>query len=174
MACALQHYSQSCGSHGYQPFHNLIGTIPLFHHSTEKCPIGCEWELPAGTASGSLLPQAFWERPVAKEPAALWIAPLTGLCLRCLGGGGDDADLPVPAVLSRREDHPAHCRGRPQGRRHRVVQTHTQMVAMDTSLPVCSTLLLDDSRLLQGPQQVCYIFYRKQWYFNLTKFSLIS
>ena len=84
---------------------------------------------------------------------------LTGSCLRCLGGGGDDADLPVSAVLSRRAHHPAHRRGRPQGGRHRVVQTHTQMVAMDTSLPVCSALLLDDSRLLQGPQQVRDIFF---------------
>ena len=47
--------------------------------------------------------------------------PLTALCLRCAGGGGDDADLPVSAVLSRRAHSPAHRRGRPQGGRHRVV-----------------------------------------------------
>ena len=47
----LQCYSQSRRPHGSRPFHNLTGTIPLFHRSTEKCPIGCEWELPAGTPS---------------------------------------------------------------------------------------------------------------------------
>ena len=44
----LQRYSQSCRPHGFLA---LPGTIPPFHPSTEKCPIGCEWELPAGTTS---------------------------------------------------------------------------------------------------------------------------
>ena len=48
----------------FQLFHNFTGIIPLFHHSTEKCPIGCEWELPAGMARGVFQPAAFWEWPV--------------------------------------------------------------------------------------------------------------
>ena len=44
-----------------------------------KVSIDCQWELPAGTASGRCSSwQFFWERPgVSKEPAALWIALLT-------------------------------------------------------------------------------------------------
>ena len=55
----LQCYSQSRWPHGSRPFHNLTGTIPLFHRSTEKCPIGCEWESPAGTPSGVVPASSF-------------------------------------------------------------------------------------------------------------------
>ena len=37
------------------PSCSIIWLVQLqlqFHHSSEKCPIGCEWELAAGTASG--------------------------------------------------------------------------------------------------------------------------
>ena len=37
----------------------LTGTIPPFHPSTEKCPIGCEWELAAGTVSGD---RSVWQQ----------------------------------------------------------------------------------------------------------------
>ena len=70
----LQHYSQSRWPHSSRPFHDLTGTIPLFHRSTEKCAIGCEWE-----PLGAFQLVAFWEWPVAKEPGALWIA-LLGVC----------------------------------------------------------------------------------------------
>ena len=39
-----------------------------------------QWEPPAGTAwggEGGIPASAFWEGPVTKEPAALWIALLT-------------------------------------------------------------------------------------------------
>ena len=66
----LQHYSQSRRPHGSQPFHDLPGTIPLFHHSNPEAING-------GTASGGCSNwQLFWEQPVTKEPAALWIALL--------------------------------------------------------------------------------------------------
>ena len=64
-SCDLQRYSQSRRPHGSQPFHDLIGTIPSFHHSVPEAVNGrtisegcsCRWH--------------FWERPVTKEPAAL-------------------------------------------------------------------------------------------------------
>ena len=73
----LQRYLRSRQPHSSRPFHDLTGTIPLFHHSTGKM----SHRLWMGAASrnglwGVCLPAAFWERAVAKELAALWIALL--------------------------------------------------------------------------------------------------
>ena len=66
----LQRYSQSRRPHGSGPFHDLPGTIPSFRRSNREAVNG-------GTASGGhSCHQYFWERPVTKEPAALWIALL--------------------------------------------------------------------------------------------------
>ena len=65
-------YSQNRQLHGSQLFHNLTGTIPSFHRSTEKCPIGCQWEPLVGTASGG--PVSQFLGMASKEPMALWIA----------------------------------------------------------------------------------------------------
>ena len=66
----LQRYSQSRWPHGCRPFHDLTGTIPLFHHSNPEAING-------GTASGDRsCQQLFWEQPVTKKPTALWIVLL--------------------------------------------------------------------------------------------------
>ena len=66
----LQCYSQSCQPHGSQPFHDLTGNIPSFHHSNPEAFNG-------RTASGGgSNRQLFWEWPLTKEPTALWIALL--------------------------------------------------------------------------------------------------
>ena len=63
-------YSQSRQSHGSQPFHDLTGNIPSFHHSNPEAVNG-------GTASGGgSHRQLFWEQLVTKELTALWIALL--------------------------------------------------------------------------------------------------
>ena len=61
---AVQHYSQSHQPCCSRPFHDFN-----WYNScgTEKCPLA----LPAGMALG---PAVFWEWPVTKEQAALWIA----------------------------------------------------------------------------------------------------
>ena len=71
----LQRYSLSHQPHGSRPFHDLTGTIPLFHCSNPEAVSG-------GMASwGGFCQQLFWEWPVTKELAALWMALLTPHCL---------------------------------------------------------------------------------------------
>ena len=67
---SLQRYSQSCRPHGSRPFHDLTGTIPLFHCSN------CEAVNGGMASGGGSCQRLFWEWPVTKEPAALWIALL--------------------------------------------------------------------------------------------------
>ena len=66
----LQHYSWSHRPHGSQSFHDFD-----WYNScgTEKCPLavnGSHWQ---ERPLGAFRPVVFWERPVTKEPAALWI-----------------------------------------------------------------------------------------------------
>ena len=51
--------------HGSRPFHDLPGTIPLFHCSNREAVNG------GTTSGGGSNRQLFWEWPVTKEVAAL-------------------------------------------------------------------------------------------------------
>ena len=67
---SLQRYSQSHRPHGSRPFLDLTGTILSLHHSIPEAING------GMDPGGGSCWQLFWEPPVTKEPAALWIALL--------------------------------------------------------------------------------------------------
>ena len=70
----LQRYSQSRWPHGSRNLHDLTGTIPSFHHSIPRAMNG--GTVSEGRSCHLYFLPFYKERPVAKEPAALWIALL--------------------------------------------------------------------------------------------------
>ena len=70
----LQCYSQSRWPQGSRLFHDLTGTIPSFHHSIPEAGNGRT--VSEGRSCHLYFLPFCKEWPVAKEPAALWIALL--------------------------------------------------------------------------------------------------